>query len=37
VLEAGKIYIVLLKGVEGEVGALAPDIILIEEPDNNNP
>ncbi len=37
VLEAGKIYIVLLKGVEGEAGVLEPDIILIEEPDNNNP
>lgn len=37
VLEAGKIYIVLLKGVEDEVGALAPDIVLIEEEVLNDP
>lgn len=37
VLEAGKVYIVLLKGVEGEVGPLAPAVVLIEEEINNDP
>lgn len=37
VLEAGKIYIVLLKGVENETGVLTPDIELIEEEVLNNP
>jgi hypothetical protein len=35
VLEAGKIYILLLKGIEGQGGLLTPDILQIEEPVNN--
>jgi hypothetical protein len=34
VIQAGKIYSIVLKGVEGQGGALAPGLEIIEEPED---